>query len=64
MESLDVIVTSAISDQCMRQINGVSPKIKLTNVSDLFRAERRGDSTSKEKLDALLAEAEVLYGET
>jgi len=61
MESLNVIATSAISDQCMQQISGVSPKIKLTNVSDLFHAERRGDAISKGKLDALLAEVEVLF---
>jgi len=61
MKSLNVIVTSAINDQCMQQISSVSPKVKLANVSDLSHAERRGDSTSKEKLDALLAEAEVLF---
>lgn len=61
MESLNVIVTSAIGDQCMQQISGVSPKLKLTNVSDLSRAEQKGDSAAKEKLGTLLAEAEVLF---
>jgi len=61
MESLNVIVTSAISDQCMQQISDVSPKIQLTNVSELTRAERRGDFALKEELDTLLAEAEVLF---
>lgn len=62
MESLNVLVTTPIGDGFLRQIAVVSPKIKLRNVSDLARAERRGDFTSKEKFDAILAEAEVLYG--
>jgi len=61
MESVNVLVTAAIGDQCIQQIGSVSPKIRVTNVSDLSRAERGGDSISKEKLDALLAEAEVLF---
>ncbi len=63
MESVNVLVTAAIGDECLQKITAISPRIKLTDVSDLFRAERRGDLASKEKLDALLAEAEVLYGQ-
>ncbi len=62
MESVNVLVTSRMEDECLRQIVSVSPKVKLTDVSDLSRAEYRGDSASKEKLDDLLAEAEVIFG--
>ncbi|MFC2005355.1 D-2-hydroxyacid dehydrogenase [Chloroflexota bacterium] len=62
MESVNVLVTSAIGDECLQQISSVSPKIKPTNASSLFRAEQSGDLTSKEKLGALLAEAEVIFG--
>ncbi len=62
MESVNVLVTRAIGDECLRQISAISPRIKLTDVSDLVRAEQSGDITSKEKLDALLAEAEVIFG--
>ncbi|MFC1965417.1 D-2-hydroxyacid dehydrogenase [Chloroflexota bacterium] len=62
MKSLNVLVTSAISDECQQQITSVGPEVKMTNVSDLFRAERRGDSASKTRLDTLLAEAEVVFG--
>ncbi|MFC1933672.1 D-2-hydroxyacid dehydrogenase [Chloroflexota bacterium] len=65
MESLNVLLTStvgAMDNECLQQITSVSPRIKLTNASDLFRAERRGDSTAKEKLDALLAEVDVVFG--
>ena len=62
MESVNVLVTSGIGDEYLQKIASVSPRIKLTDISDLFRAERRGDSAAKKKLDDLLAEAEVLYG--
>lgn len=62
MESINVLVTSVIGDECLQQIDSIGPRIKLTDVSGLLRAEYRGDSAAKEKLDARLAEAEVLYG--
>ena len=62
MESVNVLVASSVDDKFLQQIAGVSSRIKLTDVSDLFRAERSGDPTAKEKLDALLAETEVIFG--
>jgi phosphoglycerate dehydrogenase-like enzyme len=62
MESVNVLVTSAVGDECLQQIASVSSKIKLTSVSSLFRAEQGGDLVAKEKLDVLLAEVEVVYG--
>jgi len=62
VELVNVLVTSAIGDECLQQIATISPRIKLGDVSDLAHAEREGDFTSKEQLDALLAEAEVIYG--
>ncbi len=66
MESVNVLVTETLAGRIgaegLQQITSVSPRIKLTDISDLFRAERSGDPASKEKLDVLLAEAEVLCG--
>jgi len=73
MESVNVLTMTSIGDESLRyitfmvsemrrQITTISPDIKLTDASDLFRAERNGDSAAREKLDALLAEAEVIYG--
>ena len=62
MESLNVLVTSVIGEECLQQIAQVSPKVKLTDVSGLLRAENGGDFTSKEKLDVLLADTEVIFG--
>lgn len=62
MESVNVLVTTPIGDELLQQITAVSPRIKLSNVSELVRAEQRGDFARKDELDALLAQAEVIYG--
>jgi len=67
MELVNVLVTPAmmqerLPEDKLREIIAVNPKIKLSEASALVAAEREGDFTSKEKLDALLAEAEVVYG--
>ncbi len=62
MDAIKVLVTASLGDECLRQITAVSPRIKLTDVSDLIRAEQKGDFTRKEELNALLTEAEVVYG--
>jgi len=62
VESVNVVVTSAVGDESLQQITAVSPSIKLTYARDLFRAEQSGDLAAKERLDAILAEAEVIFG--
>jgi len=67
VKQLNVLVISSIGRESLRQIAAVSPKIKLQDASDLWdapdmvTAERKGDFSNKE-FEALLAEAEVLYG--
>jgi D-2-hydroxyacid dehydrogenase (NADP+) len=62
VEPVNVLVTTPIGDELLQQIANVSPRIKLSNVSELVRAEQRGDFAHKDELDALLVEAEVIYG--
>lgn len=62
MKLVNVLIITPIGDECLRQIAGISPEIKIIDASDLARAEKKGDLASKEQLDALLAEAEVIYG--
>ena len=62
MESVNVLVTSVIDDECLKQIREVSPRVKLTDVAELSRAAHNGDSVARAKLDVLLAEVEVIYG--
>ncbi len=61
-EPLNVVVTSAIGEDHLRQISAVSPRIRLRDVSALSHADYQGDPAAKEPLDAHLAEAEVIYG--
>lgn len=62
MGSVNVLVTTSIDDECLRQIATINPKIKVKDVSDFTGAEKRGDFSSQEQFDALLAEAEIIYG--
>jgi len=62
MGFVNVLVTSSIGDECLRQIKMVSPKVKLVDASHLARAEQAGNFTSKDEFDALLAEVEIVYG--
>ena len=62
VEQVSVLVTRDIGDECLERIIAVSPRIKLRDASDFASAERRGELANKEQFDALLAEAEVLYG--
>ncbi len=57
-----IVIPASLGDELRRQITTVSPRIKLIDASDLTHAEQRGDFTSKEQFDALLVEAEVIYG--
>jgi len=62
VEKVNVLVNARIGDELLRQITDVSPRIRLSNVYELARAEQKADFTGKSELDALLAEAEVIYG--
>jgi len=60
--SVNLLVTTALDDASLRQITNISSKIKLTNISELVHAEQTGDAAAKTQLDALLAEADIIYG--
>ncbi|MDP2932081.1 MAG: D-2-hydroxyacid dehydrogenase [Chloroflexota bacterium] len=62
-ESINVLMTHPMSEECMRQIRATSPKIILRDVSEWVAAERKGDFSFARQLDNLLAETEVIYGE-
>jgi phosphoglycerate dehydrogenase-like enzyme len=70
MKTLNVLVISPSFDkglpyadeEIMKRIRSVSPQVKVTDASQMVFAEMQGDNLKKEELDALLAEAEVLYG--
>ena len=61
-KSVNILVTTSVGCECMQQIAAINSKIKLEDVSALLRKEIRGDFSSKEYLDTLLADAEVIFG--
>jgi phosphoglycerate dehydrogenase-like enzyme len=70
MESLNVLVVTPsfdrslphADDAVLRLIRAVSPKIKVKDGSMLVMAELNGDNSRKAELDALLVDADVLFG--
>jgi len=62
MEYVNVLVTDPIDETGMRRMSEVSGRVRATHISALTRAEQRGDRAAQEKLDALLAEAEIVCG--
>jgi len=69
MKSLNVLVVTPdfeksspdADEDCLRRIRAVSRRIKVKDGAALTFAELHGDTSQKEKLDALLAWAHVLY---
>jgi phosphoglycerate dehydrogenase-like enzyme len=51
-----------LGNPLIEQIRQVDPSIRVTDASALVAGERQGDAESIKKLDALLAEAEVIAG--
>ena len=70
MDSLNIVVVTPAFDKSLphaddeniRRISEVSPKIKVKDASALMMAAFRGDNSEKEKLDDMLAEADVIFG--
>ncbi len=62
MEYVNVLVTDPIDEAGIRRIREVSGRVRATHISDLTRAEQRGDRAAEDKLNALLAEAEIVCG--
>ncbi len=61
-KSVKVLVTIPIGDELTRRIRGVTPRIDLQDGFELLAAEEGGDLSREAQLDALLADAEVIYG--
>jgi len=62
VESVNLLVTTALDEAILQQIAAVSSRIKLTSVSELIKAEKKGDAAAEKQMDALLAVAEIIYG--
>jgi D-2-hydroxyacid dehydrogenase (NADP+) len=61
-ESIKVVVTTPLDERTLQKIKALSDRIHVDQVSPWVLAERKGDTSNKEKLDLLLGQAEVIYG--
>jgi phosphoglycerate dehydrogenase-like enzyme len=52
----------ALSPELAQMITAVSSKIRLVDVSKLVEAEMKGDLPARKELDAILSQAEIMYG--
>ncbi|MDP2919385.1 MAG: D-2-hydroxyacid dehydrogenase [Dehalococcoidia bacterium] len=62
MKTINVITVTPLSEDVRRAMQAVSPAVKVQDITDLTRREYKGDEQAKKEVDAVLAEAEVLYG--
>jgi phosphoglycerate dehydrogenase-like enzyme len=62
MKTINVLATIPLSESLTNQIAGVGPGIHLTSIADLMSAENGREAGAREKLDMVLADAEVIYG--
>jgi D-2-hydroxyacid dehydrogenase (NADP+) len=61
-EPLRLVITTPLDPANLKKIGAVSDRLRIDQVSPWVVAERKGDSSQKENLDAALAEARILYG--
>ena len=61
MEQANVVVTAAFDKQSflieLQSIIDVSPRVKVTDASELLAQEQRGDLSTKREFDAVLNDA-------
>ncbi len=70
MKTLNILVVTPSFDkglphadaEILKRIQSVNRRIKVTDASQLLLAEMQGDNSKKAELNALLTEAEVLFG--
>jgi hypothetical protein len=52
MEPLHILVTNSIGEANMKKIAAADPRIRVTEITELVRADREGDAKAKAELDA------------
>ncbi len=59
---LNLLITAPLDGASLERVRRAGDGIRLLEASELLRAEEKGDASARTQLDALLAEAEVIYG--
>jgi phosphoglycerate dehydrogenase-like enzyme len=61
-DTVNVLVSTPIGEELLNRIAAISPRVKVQDIWELSRADFRGDSSAKDELDIVLADAEIVYG--
>ncbi len=62
MSSLNVLVNAPLFANTVPRIADIDPRINVSFIGDLMKAENEGDETARAELDNLLSKAEVVAG--
>ncbi len=59
---MNVLITTGIGKSLIDKIAAIDERINVHDISETLLSENKGDNSSKERLDALLDEADILCG--
>ena len=59
---VNLVIVSPIGEEAIGQIARFDEQVQWVQASPLIRDEKKGDGQAREKMDSILADAEVLYG--
>jgi D-2-hydroxyacid dehydrogenase (NADP+) len=59
---LSIVITIPLDEILLRKIIDIGNYITITSIFEAMYADMAGDAAAKEKLDAILANAEIIYG--
>lgn len=62
MDTTNIVIATPFSHEAQDRVRAVSPRVKLTDITDLARRDYQDDVQARRELDAVLAEAEIVYG--
>lgn len=63
MQDIKVLVTYSVSPELKKQIEAVSPRIKMLDAVELSHGDYRGEPAAKKKMDDILADTEIIFGQ-
>ena len=59
---MNVLITTGIGERLIGKITTIDERIRVHDISEMLLSDNKGDNSNKERLDALLAEADILCG--
>lgn len=59
---LNIVITIPLDETLVKRIIGIGKQVMITSIFDVMYTDMAGDAAAKEKLDAILARAEIIYG--